>query len=81
MTVACIGECMVEFVASRRHPGLFERGFAGDTLNTCLYLARLLRPAGHRICYVTRLGDDALSAASAAILRSAMKSFSEPSAS
>ena len=54
---------MVEFVASRRHPGLFERGFAGDTLNTCLYLARLLRPAGHRVCYVTRLGDDTLSAA------------------
>ncbi|HKQ94944.1 MAG TPA: sugar kinase [Aestuariivirgaceae bacterium] len=63
MSVACIGECMVEFVASRRHPGLFERAFAGDTLNTCLYLARLLKPAGHRICYVTRLGDDPLSAA------------------
>lgn len=55
MSVASIGECMIEL--SRRDDGAFIRGFGGDTLNTALYLARLHVPTA----YVTALGDDRLS--------------------
>ncbi len=40
--------------------GGFRLGFGGDTLNTALYLARLLGPG--KAGYVTRLGDDPYSA-------------------
>jgi 2-dehydro-3-deoxygluconokinase len=53
--VACIGECMVEL--KQAEPGLFSRGFGGDTLNTAVYLSRL----GVGVDYVTALGDDSLS--------------------
>ena len=51
-TIACIGECMVEF----RQTGedVFSAGFGGDTLNTAVYLSRL----GQSVDYVTALGDD-----------------------
>lgn len=58
--VAAIGEVMVEFSSihclgtSGDHYGL---GFAGDTFNTAVTLARLGTP----VVYVTRLGDDAFS--------------------
>jgi 2-dehydro-3-deoxygluconokinase len=52
MSVACIGECMVEL--SEQSDGSLARGFGGDTLNTALYLARL----GVAVDYVTALGDD-----------------------
>ena len=55
MSVACVGECMVEF--SERPDGHFARGFGGDTLNTAVYLARL----GVAVDYVTALGDDPFS--------------------
>ena len=52
MSVACIGECMVEL---REEPdGRYARGFGGDTLNTAVYLARL----GIAVDYATALGDD-----------------------
>ena len=38
---------------------LFHLGFAGDTFNTCWYLARL-RP-NHNVAFFTAWGDDALS--------------------
>lgn len=38
-----------------------RRGFGGDTLNTALYLARLLARTPHRVEYLSALGDDALS--------------------
>jgi 2-dehydro-3-deoxygluconokinase len=52
---------MVELV-SARHPEsrLLERRYGGDTLNTCVYLARLLGPSAE-LHYVTRLGDDRFS--------------------
>ena len=56
--VLCIGECMAEICASGA--GDYRLGFGGDTLNTALYLARLLGP-GH-VGYVTRVGDDLYSA-------------------
>src|SRR5438874_12313443 len=52
MSVACIGECMVEL--SEQPDGSLSRGFGGDTLNTAVYLARL----GVAVDYVTALGDD-----------------------
>ncbi|NOZ42136.1 MAG: sugar kinase, partial [Alphaproteobacteria bacterium] len=35
-----------------------QTGFGGDTLNTAVYLARLLKGQRARVSYVTRLGDD-----------------------
>jgi len=53
--VAAIGECMIEIV--RRPDGSCAFGYAGDTLNTSVYLARLgLAPS-----YVTALGTDPFS--------------------
>jgi len=40
--------------------GGYRLGFGGDTLNTALYMARLLGPS--QVGYVTRLGDDPYSA-------------------
>ncbi|MBL4674554.1 MAG: sugar kinase [Arenicella sp.] len=58
LRIAAIGECMVEFSAQSGSD--YRLGFAGDTFNTAVYLARLLGDF-HRISYVTCLGDDALS--------------------
>ena len=58
--IACIGECMLELVSSRKHPSMFERRYGGDTLNTCVYLARLLKTSA-KLHYVTRLGADRFS--------------------
>ena len=59
-TFACIGECMVEFVETARNSGHYERRFGGDTLNTAIYLTRLMGGNGH-VHYVTRLGRDSFS--------------------
>jgi len=37
---------------------LYRRGFAGDTLNTCWHIAKIVRDQG-RIGYFTRVGNDA----------------------
>jgi 2-dehydro-3-deoxygluconokinase len=58
--IACIGECMLEFVSSRTQHSTFERRYGGDTLNTCVYLARLLKTSA-KLHYVTRLGADRFS--------------------
>ena len=42
-------------------PGLFRRAFGGDTLNTAVYLARILRDTDFAVDYVTALGDDPFS--------------------
>ena len=57
--IACIGECMIELLSTGQ-PGLLERRYGGDTLNTCVYLARNLRGRA-TLHYVTRLGDDPFS--------------------
>ena len=44
---------MVE-IAPSGAPGLYQRGVAGDTFNTAVYLARL----GCKVRYLTRLGND-----------------------
>jgi 2-dehydro-3-deoxygluconokinase len=53
-----VGEAMVEFAPVEG--GLYAQGFAGDTLNTCWYLARLA-PPDRRVRYFTRVGQDPLS--------------------
>jgi 2-dehydro-3-deoxygluconokinase len=55
MTVALLGECMIEF--SPGPDGRYAAGYGGDTLNTAVYLARL----GVQADYVTALGDDPFS--------------------
>ena len=60
MRYLCIGEPLVEFTARRDAPSTFDRRAGGDTLNSAVYLARLL-PAGS-VGYLSRLGDDAMSA-------------------
>lgn len=54
--IACVGECMIELRASG--PNQFASGFAGDTLNTAIYLARsgLLD-----VAFVSAVGRDAIS--------------------
>jgi 2-dehydro-3-deoxygluconokinase len=57
--VICIGEVMAEISGPS---GAFQIGFAGDTYNTAVYLARALGGAG-QVRYLTRLGADPLSLA------------------
>ena len=61
-TIAAIGECMLELSRSNDSPvneisSPTNLAFGGDSLNTCIYLARL----GVTPSYVTALGDDPLS--------------------
>jgi len=55
VTVACIGECMIELSQGAGHQ--LSRSYGGDTLNTAIYLARL----GVKTDYITALGDDPFS--------------------
>lgn len=58
--VISIGEAMVEFFD--RGDGLWQRGFAGDTLNVAWALRALL-PVAMPVGYLTRVGSDAVSQA------------------
>lgn len=59
MRVACIGEAMVELSlgSDDQQPSI---GYAGDTLNTAIYLKRILGKTSE-VSYVTALGHDSLS--------------------
>jgi 2-dehydro-3-deoxygluconokinase len=65
--VASIGECMIEL----RHRGEseLELAYGGDTLNFCVYLARLTQRQNVEVDYVTALGDDPYSDAMLATWR------------
>lgn len=65
--LAAIGECMIEL--RHRDAALLELGFAGDSFNTALYLARLNPPERLAVDYVTALGDDPYSEAMLAAWR------------
>ena len=54
--IALFGECMIEL--QEQPGGHLRRSFGGDTLNTAVYLARLLASQAAQVCYVTALGDD-----------------------
>jgi 2-dehydro-3-deoxygluconokinase len=53
--IAVIGECMIEL--SQKGDDV-KRGFGGDTLNTSVYIARLVNPDALKVHYVTALGTD-----------------------
>ncbi|MDR3435350.1 sugar kinase [Telmatospirillum sp.] len=53
--IVSIGECMIEM--ADRGDSTMTMAYAGDTLNTAVYLARLNGPA-LAVDYVTALGDD-----------------------
>ena len=68
--IACIGECMVELThtdtlnaqhTNKNNENLLMVKFAGDTLNTTVYMARLLESTNTTTHYVTALGDDTFS--------------------
>jgi len=54
LKVAAFGECMIELRTAGH--GLMRQSFAGDTLNTCIYLARLADGA-YSVDYATAIGD------------------------
>jgi len=58
-SIAFIGECMVEI--RKDVNGRINQAFAGDTLNTAVYLARLLPGSQQLIHYITALGVDPVS--------------------
>ena len=57
--IACLGECMVEL--SPLENNTYARGFAGDSLNTAIYIQRSLREQPVETSYITALGPDPLS--------------------
>lgn len=61
LRVAAIGECMLEL--RHRDERLLELGFAGDSFNTALYLARCNKRERLSVDYVTALGTDPYSEA------------------
>ena len=56
--IALIGECMIEL--QQHADGSLHQSFGGDTLNTAVYLSRLLGERA-KVDYVTALGDDSFS--------------------
>lgn len=56
--IAVIGECMIEMSIKQQST---SRSFGGDSLNTSVYLARLLAGQAFDIHYVTALGTDSFS--------------------
>jgi 2-dehydro-3-deoxygluconokinase len=56
--IALIGECMIEL--QQHANGNLQQSFGGDTLNTAVYMARVLG-SGAQVDYVTALGDDSFS--------------------
>lgn len=58
--IGCIGEAMIELGEFDLAAGTARIGFAGDALNTAIYLARRL-PAGFGVDFITNLGVDRIS--------------------
>ena len=61
MSIAIIGECMLELthsgLANTERSRTMHMSFGGDTLNTAIYMAR----SGVEVSYVSGLGDDIMS--------------------
>lgn len=55
MKIGVIGECMIEL---SQHKEAAHIGFGGDTLNTAVYLARLLPKEHFSVHYISALGED-----------------------
>ncbi|MFK8077651.1 MAG: sugar kinase [Granulosicoccus sp.] len=67
--IACFGEAMAELMLGSDASSSAALGFAGDTLNTAIYLRRLLGDTAD-VSFVTRLGRDSLSARTLQFIRS-----------
>ena len=63
-SIACIGEAMIELSVSNDDNQAAAINFAGDSLNTAIYLKRALDKANHNceVSYVSVLGSDIFSA-------------------
>jgi len=63
-TIACIGEAMIELSVSNDDNQAATINFAGDSLNTAIYLKRALDKVNHNcdVSYVSVLGSDNFSA-------------------
>ncbi|QDY70939.1 sugar kinase [Qingshengfaniella alkalisoli] len=59
LKIACVGEAMIEMSLTDDADSA-AIGFAGDTLNTAIYLRRQLDPA-HEVAFVSVVGQDQLS--------------------
>jgi 2-dehydro-3-deoxygluconokinase len=66
MKIGCIGEAMVELSLSG-DGGEARVGFAGDTLNTAIYMRRALS-AEHTVAFISLIGSDSLSDRMAAFI-------------
>lgn len=58
--ILCVGEAMAELMLGNNQSAQPSLGFAGDTLNTAIYLKRLLKEPSE-LSYVTVVGNDPLS--------------------
>lgn len=58
--VACVGEAMAELMLGSDEDQAPSLGFAGDTMNTAIYLNRMLGETSE-VSYITVVGRDALS--------------------
>jgi 2-dehydro-3-deoxygluconokinase len=58
--VVCFGECMIELRSAG--PRLLRQGFAGDSCNTAVYLARLGQEQGLSVRYAMGVGSDLFAA-------------------
>ena len=57
--IGLIGECMIELKANSSNT--ITQKFAGDTLNTAVYLSRLLNKEQHTVHYISAIGADPFS--------------------
>lgn len=57
--IALFGECMIELRGQMF--GTMQQNFGGDTLNTAVYLSRLVSDSDIAVAYATQLGNDAYS--------------------
>ncbi len=60
LKIACIGEAMIEMSFAHGETSQAAIGFAGDTLNTAIYLHREISDK-HEVSFLSRLGKDAFS--------------------
>jgi 2-dehydro-3-deoxygluconokinase len=58
MKIIFFGECMIEYRANSINVPSDELNFGGDSLNSALYLARLLTQSHHQVSYATGIGHD-----------------------
>lgn len=66
--IACLGEAMVELSNLDPGPGRIDFGVAGDTLNTAIYLKRILGEEAE-VSYLSALGEDPFSDRMVAFMR------------